>query len=95
MFGQNINGGATGGTSGSGCSGLGRNMTIPNPFATARGHGGGGGGFRGGDASQNFGAQSGGPGGGSGGNTGRFINGTQVVVAAPINQPGRVRLSFA
>ena len=70
-------------------------MTIPNPFANARGKGGGGGGFRGGDSSQNFGGQGGGPGGGSGGNLGRFIAGSATVVAGPINQPGRVRLSYA
>lgn len=87
--------GAGGGTSASGCNGFGRNMTIPNPFALARGHGGGGGGFRGGDASQNSGAQAGGPGGQSDGNTGRFVSGTEVTVAAPINQSGRVRLTFA
>ncbi len=93
--GSGASSGGGGGTTGSGCSGLGRNMTIPNPFASARGKGGGGGGLRGGDSSQNFGAQSGGPGGGSGGNLGRFIAGSATVVPAPFNQPGRVRLSYA
>jgi len=78
-----------------GCSGLGRSINVPDPIPNPRGKGAGGGGIRGGDTTQDFGAQIGGPGGGSGGNPGRFIAGSDSLAVGPLNQPGRVRLSYA